>query len=304
MADDFTPIPISEAERIARHAIIPKVPNGLDIEVAQVEHRIEIINSWRIKPGSRVLEVGCGQGTCTTVLAEFVGPNGHVDAFDNASLDYGAPFTLGEAQSYISRGEMGSRITWHNEDLAEFLKDKIDLQKWSWDYIVFCHSLWYFDSRAQAAQLLRELRHRAGEFLVAEYAMAATEPRALPHVFASIARGMLESCKATSDENIRSLFGPLQVKDLIEEHGWAFSKRTVITPGEGLLDGSWEVGTVKSTAFLDEIEAVEDPRQQLVLKSAREAVLGAVERIGKERVRTMDVWAASYGLVGYNDVRT
>lgn len=51
-----------------------------------------------ITPGSHVLELGCGQGTATTVLAEAVGSAGHVDAVDPGAPDYGAPFTLAEAQ--------------------------------------------------------------------------------------------------------------------------------------------------------------------------------------------------------------
>ena len=57
---------------------------------AQLSHRIHIIkNIWAIPPGSKVLEIGCGQGDCTLVLAAAVGESGRVDAVDPASLDYG-----------------------------------------------------------------------------------------------------------------------------------------------------------------------------------------------------------------------
>ena len=55
----------------------------------QFEHRVNIVKSWNILPGSRVLEIGPGQGDCTTVLASAVGDSGHVDAVDPAPLDYG-----------------------------------------------------------------------------------------------------------------------------------------------------------------------------------------------------------------------
>ena len=58
----------------------------------QFEHRVNIVKSWNILPGSRILEVGPGQGDCTIVLATAVGESGHVDAVDPAPLNYGTPF--------------------------------------------------------------------------------------------------------------------------------------------------------------------------------------------------------------------
>jgi predicted methyltransferase len=56
----------------------------------QQAHRRALVSFWDIKPGSRVLELGGGQGDCTIVLAEAVGETGHVDAVDPGAADYGA----------------------------------------------------------------------------------------------------------------------------------------------------------------------------------------------------------------------
>lgn len=44
----------------------------------QFEHRVNIVRAWNIPPGSRVLEIGPGQGDCTIVLAAAVGEQGYV----------------------------------------------------------------------------------------------------------------------------------------------------------------------------------------------------------------------------------
>ena len=62
----------------------------LDSNAGGLEHRINLVKFWGITPGSRVLEIGCGQGDCTTVLADAVGPDGHVDAVDPGAPDYGS----------------------------------------------------------------------------------------------------------------------------------------------------------------------------------------------------------------------
>ena len=59
-------------------------------EDPQAKHRSQILKHLHIKPGSsHVLEVGCGQGDATVVLAETLGENGQITAIDPAPLDYG-----------------------------------------------------------------------------------------------------------------------------------------------------------------------------------------------------------------------
>lgn len=60
----------------------------------QTQHRISLVEFWEIKEGEKVLEIGCGQGDCTAVLATAVGESGHVTAVDPADLDYGVPLCI------------------------------------------------------------------------------------------------------------------------------------------------------------------------------------------------------------------
>jgi predicted methyltransferase len=67
-------------------------PTNFDIQYSQTLHRIDLLEHWKIPTASRVLELGCGQGDCTTVLAHAVGEQGLVVAVDPAELNYGASF--------------------------------------------------------------------------------------------------------------------------------------------------------------------------------------------------------------------
>ena len=65
-------------------------PTHFSIQYSQTLHRLELLRYWNIPIGSKVLELGCGQGDCTTVLAHAVGEQGSVVAVDPAELNYGA----------------------------------------------------------------------------------------------------------------------------------------------------------------------------------------------------------------------
>lgn len=87
---------------------------------SQTAHRLNILGKL-IVPGTKILEIGCGQGDCTTVLASLIG-SGHSDAIDPAPHDYGSPKTLGEAQARILASDIGSRISFHQSGPIDFLK--------------------------------------------------------------------------------------------------------------------------------------------------------------------------------------
>lgn len=67
-------------------------PAHFNIQHSQTLHRLVLLQHWNIPTGSKVLELGCGQGDCTTVLASAVDEQGRVVAVDPAGLDYGESF--------------------------------------------------------------------------------------------------------------------------------------------------------------------------------------------------------------------
>jgi predicted methyltransferase len=69
-------------------------PSHFSIQYSQTLHRLVLLQHWDIAPNSKVVELGCGQGDCTTVLATAVGEQGKVVAVDPAELDYGACFQV------------------------------------------------------------------------------------------------------------------------------------------------------------------------------------------------------------------
>ena len=77
----------------ALSALNPDPHRHYEILRHQIIHRQKILQQWGgIRRGSKVLELGCGQGDCTIVLAEAVGEEGHVVAVDPGDKDYGASF--------------------------------------------------------------------------------------------------------------------------------------------------------------------------------------------------------------------
>ncbi|KAI1277750.1 SAM-dependent methyltransferase [Xylaria sp. FL0933] len=294
---DAPPLDISQAPKIAGYSL--QVPGHPEIEIAQAAHRIRLVNKWQndtgsiVFPGARVLELGCGQGNTTAVLAEAVRETGRVDALDPAPPDYGAPFTLDQAQRYISAGPVGPRIVWHRAAPVDFLRSTAS--DTVWDVAVLAHCIWYFACKQELEDILAALRGRVKRVCIAEYALHASEKAAIPHVRAVIARGALESHKEESTANVRSPLSPEVIKEVASRSGWECSSESTVVPEVGLLDGSWEVGTVVDEHFLEEVyEAVPNDEIRDIISSARDATIAAVAALKGDQVRTMDVWVATF----------
>lgn len=213
----------------------------------------------------------------------------------------GAPYTLGQAQDHISLGPLGSRITWVQQSPLDYLSSLPSSPPTSeskaFDVTVLAHSLWYFASPSLILSTFRAIKQHSKRLVLAEWSSVATHPSAQPHVLATLTQAALECRKSDSDSNVRTVLGPKRLTELALAAGWQLESETRVQPGEGLLDGQWEVDACLSSSFEKEVEEqVGDERERgvvLALRDACEASLEGVEG-GRKGVKAMDVWVANF----------
>ncbi|KAJ6619937.1 S-adenosyl-L-methionine-dependent methyltransferase [Mycena sp. CBHHK59/15] len=267
---------------------------GPQSSVPQAQYRLDIVSNWPITAGDSVLELGCGQGDTSLALAEAVGETGHVDAVDPGPLDYGSPKTLGQAQSTISAGPFGKRITWVQGEPLDFLKanpDKI------YHAVVLAHSLWYFASPALILETLSALSTRARYICIAEWSLSCAEgSTAFTHILAVLTQGAMECRKPASFSNVRTVVSPARIKALAAQAGLALQSEATITPARGVLDGRWETEHAVRPQFAEEVEQfVKDDREKGVIYAMKDAVDASMLRgDGLREVRTMDAWVGVF----------
>ncbi|KJA20156.1 hypothetical protein HYPSUDRAFT_78462 [Hypholoma sublateritium FD-334 SS-4] len=280
-------------EELAKFMLTPE--NGFQSQAAQISHRQEIISTWGgIRIGENVLELGCGQGDCTIVLAHAVGENGTVDAVDPAPPGYGSPYTVHEAQQHISSTALGPRISWVASDPLNFLPE--DSTEPKYDVGVLAHSLWYFSSPLTIRTTLQRLRSLCKRVYIAEWALSASSAPAYPHVLAALTQASLECRKLETVSNVRTVVSSAAIRKLAEDAGLKIVSEGVVVPKAGLKDGFWEVCAVTSQRFLQQIEdKVKDEREKAVVIALRDATLRSLEGLegGRKAVLSMDVWCGS-----------
>ncbi|KAK1639436.1 hypothetical protein BDP81DRAFT_420987 [Colletotrichum phormii] len=306
----------------------PHDPSHLHkVLLPQLTHRLRLASLWSITPGTRVLDIGCGQGDSALVLSHAVAPlsittdgdtnttagpgpgpgsgsgsgsapAGHITALDPAPGDYGSPYTLAQSQSHISSSPYGATITFHQSDAPTYLASH---PSEAFDAATLCHSLWYFPSSEVISTLFKSLHASPiSKLCFAEYALQARTPAQKPHELAVAAQKQFYELRAGAEKgftldqgNVRGALAPDEIVALAEGAGWKVRERGVVdTPG--LLDGRWEVGAVVEPSWAEEVisEGLWKEDEEELFRYVRE-IQAAVDEVrgGGGVVETMDaVW--------------
>jgi SAM-dependent methyltransferase len=208
-------------------------------QLIQTRFRLDLVDGWDLPPGARVLEVGCGQGDMTAVLADAVGAGGRVLGVDNASPGYGAPVTLGQSAAYLSATPLGERIEFRFE--FDVLNPASLFPDGAFDDVVLSQCSWYFAGLGQLRQTLARVRPWARRLCFAEWDLAASDLGQLPHLLAVLIQGQFEAGGSRGDGNVRTPFSRQALLAILAETGWQVDgQRTVDTAS--LKDADWEVG--------------------------------------------------------------
>lgn len=206
------------------------------IQQVQTRFRAHLVEGWEIAPGDRVLEVGCGQGDMTAVLAAAVGETGHVTGVDLASSSYGAPVTLGESAAFLRDGPFGARVGFRFgfDVLAETFPDD------AFDHVVLSQCAWYFASLDQLRATLRRVRPWARRLCFAEWDLAPAAHGQLAHLLAVQIQAMVEATGERGDGNVRTPFSRATLLRILDAAGWHAADTTTVDT-TGLHDANWEI---------------------------------------------------------------
>ena len=238
--------------------------------VAQLRHRMALVEFWTPAPGDQVLEVGCGQGDCTAVLAYAVGKGGKVVATDIESDTYGAPVSLRDAHRFMKSSNIGKRIEFRT--CANLLDLKWDFPDEYFDLVVFAHSSWYMASLKELEELFARVRPWSKRLGYAEWYPRPQNPRQVSHLVAVLAQMHITSHWPREHGrpffNVASLITPDKARSMARDAGWAVTNEWVTDSSVGLEDGrDWEIENAKQLA--EEVIASKPP-------SVSESALGAV----------------------------
>ncbi|NKE55646.1 methyltransferase domain-containing protein [Lentzea sp. PSKA42] len=239
------------AQEIARH--MAAWAADPDVQVTQTGYRLDLAETWQIPEGARVLEIGCGQGDMTAVLADLVGPNGTVVGIDVAPPDYGTPVTVGQSARRLLDGPLGDRIEMRYE--TDVLADDVGT---GYDLVVLAHCSWYFASADLLERTLKKVRELGSRLCFAEWDPEPARPDQVPHLLAVLAQDRM----AETGGNIRAPLTRATLLAALGRAGWQVEQVTDVDTG-ALQDADWEI-------FMALQQAPEGLAKDLLRQTARE----------------------------------
>jgi len=225
-------------DEIVDRTVASSDPVARAIQIVQTAYRLRLLRNWSIELGTRVLEIGCGQGDMTAVLAAAVGPAGRVTAVDLASPDYGTPATLGEAMNVLLSSDIGGRIEAHFG--FELLDSANAFTLDSFDFAVLVHAAWYFAGVEQLERTLRVVKPWARSLLLAEWDPEPQRIEQVPHLLAALINGQIGHGGTNSEANIRTPLSRDAMISVIQRAGWDVTRVEAVET-DSLQDATWEL---------------------------------------------------------------
>ncbi|KAF2098969.1 hypothetical protein NA57DRAFT_56602 [Rhizodiscina lignyota] len=279
----------------------------------QSTHRRKVFHSW-LKigretdydlesniVGKQTLDIGCGQGDMIELFAATLKAQGNqssrVVGVDPASLDYGEPWTLGDAQAGLLAGPVGEYLSFRQTTAPALVASQ---PTGTYSVAYFAHSLYYFPSYATIIQNFKSLLNAGVQtLLLAEWSLSISDLAALPHLLAVL----LQSIDPISDGNVRTVLSPAAYMTAAMEAGWEVASSETFAPVAGLEDGKWETGFARTVAEKTAIgrqavqtveRSVESVQRESLTAHADALEASIVSAGGVDRVRCMDVWTAIF----------
>ncbi len=225
-------------------ALMPTYHLDPEAQRRQTSFRCAVVDAWGIPEGARVLEIGCGQGDTTAVLANAVGPTGTVVAIDAGPPTYGSPITIGESMHGLIEGPLGDRIE------ARMPYDLLATNEFdddAFDMVVLAHCTWYFASMDQLRETLRRAHRLAPRLGLSEWDIQAADDASLTHRLAIQIQAEIGTWLPSDQSNIRTLTTRDEAIAMLEGAGWEIDS-AVTVDSRSLDDGKWEVAACLVTA--------------------------------------------------------
>ena len=224
--------------------LMPSYRLGPDTQRRQTWFRCSVVDAWGIPEGARVLEIGCGQGDTTAVLANAVGPSGSVVAVDSGPPTYGSPISIGESMHGLIEGPLGPRI---DARMPYDLLEANDFDDDAFDVVVLAHCSWYFASMDRLEATLRLANRLAPRIALSEWDIQAADEASLAHCLAIQIQAEIGKWLPSDQLNIRTLTTRDEAIAMLGSAGWEVASVASID-SRSLDDGKWEVGACLEAA--------------------------------------------------------
>ncbi|ATY60321.1 SAM-dependent methyltransferase [Cordyceps militaris] len=275
-----------------------------NFHIPRLKLRLATIQTWGVREGDHLVDIGCGQGESSLALATVVGDRGHVSAIDPAPLDYGDPFNMREAHDHIRQSALGPRVSFYQADAPSFLADQRPDRPL--DGAVLCQSLFYFPDERQVKSLFMTLRGAGiSPVYVSEWSYAPSSETQAAHVLATTAQALYYRYKPAArigvrEQNVRAGVDQQAILRAAKAAGYRIARETLITPGQDMLEGQFEVRYVLGPLFQQRVaDAALSKDQEAEIAAVVQELREEIEKklySGGASVRAMDVWAPVFEL--------